>query len=207
MYIIFDFDGTLADVKKLMLEVGNEIAKKHGWPKIDEKIYQELSRGSIRDGLKKLKIPLRDVPFAALEGKRMLINRADEINLFKGIHELIDELNKKDFKLFVLSANSHKLIVDVMNRHKLSDKITVLPSSGLFGKAASIKKFIRKNKTNKSMVWLIGDELRDIDAGKRAGVNVIAVTWGLQNPDTLIAASPTAIANNPPEILKILEKF
>ena len=38
-YIIFDFDGTLADVKALLLEIGNEIAVKKGWQPIDSATY------------------------------------------------------------------------------------------------------------------------------------------------------------------------
>ena len=205
-YIVFDFDGTLADIKMLMLDIGNNIAANHGWPAIDEATYQELSRGSIRDGLKRLKIPLREVPFAAMEGKKMLMSRTDEIQIFPGIPEVIEKLRTSGHKLFVLSANSQKLIIDVLNRHKLGDQITVLPSSGLFGKAASLKRFMRKYRANKSEVWLVGDELRDIEAAKRAGVQVMAVTWGLQNPETLKAANPTCIVSNPNEILDWFNK-
>lgn len=204
-YIVFDFDGTLADMKQLIMEVGNEIAVSKGWPPVDEALYKELSRGSIRDGIKKLKIPLRDIPFALLEGKRKLGARINEIELFPGIPELIQTLNEQGHEVFVLSANSQKLIQIVLNNHKLSDKLTVLPSSSIFGKAAALKRFIRGHKLAKSEVWMVGDELRDLEAARKAGVYCIAVTWGLQHPDTLRAANPTHIADKPSDIIKFTQ--
>jgi phosphoglycolate phosphatase len=203
-YIVFDFDGTLADMKSLIMEVGNEIAAKKGWPPVDEATYQELSKGNIKDGLQHLGIPLRDVPFALIQGKRMLSRRVDEINLFPGIPELVTGLRASGHELFVLSTNSRKLIKTVLVRHKLADKLTVLPSSGLFGKAPVLKRFMRSRKLPKQAVWVIGDELRDIEAAKRVGVQSIAVTWGLQHPDTLQAAKPTFVVDTPQQIAAYL---
>ena len=203
-YIVFDFDGTLADVKALLLEVGNEIAIKKGWKPIDSATYERLSRGSIREGLKSLGIPFRDVPFLLVVGKRMVGERANEIGLFKGISELVKELHVDGHELFVLSTNSRKLIQTVMEKHNLADQMIVLPSSDLFGKASAIKRFMRSHKASKNDVWYVGDELRDIEAAKKAGVKSMAVTWGLQHPDTLKSAQPTQIVDKPQQILKHL---
>ncbi len=199
-YIIFDFDGTLADMKQLFMEVGNEIAAKKGWPPVDEATYQKLRKGNIKEGLKHLGIPFRDVPFVLLQARKMLGLRSGEVEMFKGVHELIASLQASGHELFVLSTNSRKLIHSVLERQKLGDKLVVLPSSGLFGKAPAIKRFMRSRKANKKDVWYVGDELRDIEAAKKAGVHSIAVTWGLQHPDTLKAANPTFVANTPQDI-------
>ncbi len=199
-YIVFDFDGTLADMKRLLMEVGNEIAAKKGWPTIDEATYQQLRKGNIKDGLKHLGIPLREVPFGLLQAKRMLAHRSGEIELFQGIHELVTYLHYSGHELFVLSTNSRKLIYAVLERHKLSEQLNVLPSSGLFGKAPALKRFMRSQRVDKKDVWYVGDELRDIEAAKKAGVHSIAVTWGLQHPDTLRAAQPTFVADEPQQI-------
>lgn len=199
-YIVFDFDGTLADMKQLFIEVGNDIAVKKGWRLIDDAMFDKLSRGSMRDGLKHVGIPLRDVPFLLLEGKRRLAMRSDEITLFPGTYKLIDALHAAGHQLFVLSTNSRKLITTVLERNQLADKVTVLPSSGLFGKAPALKRFIRGHRIGKGEVWLVGDELRDVEAAKRAGVRSIAVLWGLQHPDTLLAAHPTFVAEKPEQI-------
>ncbi|HSX23756.1 MAG TPA: HAD hydrolase-like protein [Candidatus Saccharimonadales bacterium] len=204
MNIIFDFDGTLADMKSLIMEVGNEIAVRRGWAPVDEATYQELSRGSIREGIKRLGIPLREIPFGLMEGKRKLSRRAHEIELFPGIHELVDSLVAAGHELFVLSTNSRKLIRTVLERHGLLDKMTVLPSSGLFGKASALRRFIRSRRAARETVWLIGDELRDIEAAKRARIQCVAVTWGLQHPDTLRAAKPSFVVDTPQQILQII---
>lgn len=200
-YIVFDFDGTLADMKQLILEVGNEIAAKKGWQQIDEAMYQQLRRGSIRDAIKKFGIPLREIPYVLFEGKRLLAMRTADIHFFTGITELINGLHAAGHSLFVLSANSQKIIQEVVRRHGVADQITVLPSSSIFGKAAALKRFIRKYKLSKNDVWMVGDELRDLEAAKRAGTRSIAVTWGLQHPDTLKAAKPTVVVSQPQEIL------
>jgi phosphoglycolate phosphatase len=204
-HIIFDFDGTLADMKRLLMEVGNELAVRKGWKPIDEATYQELSRGSVMQGIKHLGIPLRELPLGLLEGKRKLNLRAHEIELFPGISELINSLHAAGHELFVLSTNSRKLIQTVLQRHNLADKITVLPSSGLFGKTAALKRFLRSRRLARDSVWMIGDELRDIEAAKRAKINGVAVTWGLQHPDTLRAAKPAYVVDTPMQILSLIQ--
>ncbi len=199
---MFDFDGTLADMKRLIMEVGNEIAAKKGWPKVDEATYEELSRGNIKDALKHLGIPLYEVPFALLTARKLLALRVDEVKLFPGIKELINQLHNQRHEIFVLSTNSRKLVTEVLAKNGLSDKMTVLPSSGLFGKAPALKKLLITKRTTKNKVWLIGDELRDVEAAQKAGVRSIAVTWGLQHPDALKLSKPDFVANNPAEILK-----
>ena len=199
--IVFDFDGTLADVKALLMEIGNSIALKKGWQPVDEASFDQLSRGSIREGLKQLGIPLRDVPYLLLIGKRWLGERVEEINLFVGIDELFIDLREAGHELFVLSTNSRKLIQIVLERHGQADKIIVLPSSGLFGKASAIKRFMRSHKVSKKDVWYVGDELRDIEAAKKAGVHSIAVMWGLQHPDALRAAKPDFVIDKPSDMI------
>ncbi len=199
-YVIFDFDGTLADMKSLFLEIGNEIGSKKGWPKVDEKFYEKLRKGNIKDGLKTLGVSYRDVPYALVQAKRMLALRTNEIELFHGIPELIAQLHAEGIEICVLSTNSRKIILSVLGRYNLLDKINVLPSSGLFGKAPVIKRFTRSKRASKSDVWYVGDELRDIEAAKKAGVNSIAVTWGLQHPSTLKSAKPTYVVDKPQQI-------
>lgn len=205
-YIVFDFDGTLADMKQLILEIANEIATKRGWQTVDDAMYDKLRRGSVREGIKMLNLPLRELPFLLLEGKRMLSLRTGDITFFAGIVDLINHLHTAGHELYVLSANSQKIIQETVDRHGVGDKLTVLPSSSIFGKAGALKKFIRKQKLNKDDVWMVGDELRDMEAAQKAGTHSIAVTWGLQHPDTLRAALPTFVVDKPADIASCLQQ-
>lgn len=198
--VVFDFDGTLADMKRLILEVGNEIGSKRGWKPVDSETFDILSRGSIREGMKQIGIPLRDLPYVLVTGRRMLVLRTNEIELFQGITELVQKLHASGHELYVLSTNSKKLIQDVLLRYKLGDKMTVLPSSGVFGKAPALKKFMRSRKLHNQEVWLVGDELRDLEAAQKVGAHSIAVTWGLQHPDALYNANPDFVVTTPLEI-------
>jgi phosphoglycolate phosphatase-like HAD superfamily hydrolase len=48
----------------------------------------------------------------------------------------------------------------------------------------------------------IGDETRDIEAAKKIGIGVVAVTWGYQAGDILKAASPDALVEHPGDLVK-----
>ena len=80
----------------------------------------------------------------------------------------------------------------------------VMTGVGLFGKATKIKRACRIAKVNKSEVICVGDEDRDILAAKKAGIEIISVTWGFHSKGLLEKHNPDFIANKPEEILKII---
>ena len=43
----------------------------------------------------------------------------------------------------------------------------------------------------------IGDETRDVEACKKTGIPVIAVTWGMNNKTVLAALQPEGLADSP----------
>ena len=80
----------------------------------------------------------------------------------------------------------------------------ILRRPPILGKSSSIKNLVRKNDYQKPSVWMIGDELRDVEAGKKAGVKTISVSWGLQDKDALKAKNPDFLVDKVSELSKIL---
>jgi phosphoglycolate phosphatase len=56
----------------------------------------------------------------------------------------------------------------------------------------------------KEEIIYVGDEVRDIQACKKSKVQVIGASWGYDQREALILASPDYIADNPKDILKIM---
>ncbi len=202
--IIFDFDGTLADSEPIILAIYAEIAGQKGWPKLTKTQYKKLRKGTVQEGLRWLRIRPWQIPRLLREAHKRFNPRLSEVQLFDGIPQLLSSLHKQGHSLYVLSANSPAIIKSVLQRHKLEQGITVLKSPPVFSKHKSIKKLTKKYGYQRDQTWMIGDELRDIEAAQKAGVKSIAVTWGLQDESVLKAAKPTHVATTPSEIAKIL---
>ena len=48
-----------------------------------------------------------------------------------------------------------------------------------------------------------GDEVRDIEAGRKAGISTIAVTWGYNDRGLLAQHDPTYLVETPADLLHI----
>lgn len=203
--IVFDFDGTLADSSTLLRCIYNDMATTNGWPAMSEADYQRLRHMRIGQVQKWAGIKSWQVPGLMRDGLKRFRSLAGEIAVFEGIPELIKQLSAEDTVLYVLSTNSKAAITDVLKRFEIVAQVTILKRSALFGKHHALRHLIAKNKYDPSNVWMVGDEVRDIEAAKRAGVKSAAVTWGLQDADLLKTANPDLIAANPSELRAIFK--
>lgn len=55
----------------------------------------------------------------------------------------------------------------------------------MFGKDKMIKRFLKSKKITEKDMLYVGDEQRDVAACKKAGVNVIWVSWGYDVIETV----------------------
>ena len=74
----------------------------------------------------------------------------------------------------------------------------------LFGKAAKLKKLVKAAGIAPEEVLCVGDETRDIEAAKAAGLSSAAVTWGYMKEEVLRKWEPTLVVGSIPELLGIL---
>jgi phosphoglycolate phosphatase len=204
--VIFDFDGTLADVATIMRAIYAEEALKRRWPELTDKDYARLRKGTIRQAMKWARIRSWQLPGLLRLGRNLFHARSGEVELFEGIHELIPQLQEDGWDIYVLSINSTATIQEVLKRHKVDKYFQILKRPNLFGKSASIRTLMRSRGYERANVWMVGDEVRDIQAANKAGVNSIAVAWGLQDESLLAQYQPTAVARQAQDIERILKE-
>jgi phosphoglycolate phosphatase len=65
--------------------------------------------------------------------------------------------------------------------------------ASLFGKAAKFRHVVRLAGVDPAGAIAIGDEVRDIEAARTAGIACAAVTWGYAAPETLGALGPDMV--------------
>lgn len=206
MVIIFDFDGTMADSFTLIKELYNKHAPEYGVRTIEsEEHWQEIRRMNFRQLMQSFEVKAFQIPKYLVVAKKLMLQEADKIQLFPGIVDVVNQLHQNGNELYVLSSNTEELVSKILSKNGISDKMTVMKSSRLFGKSQSVKRLIKQQKISTDSVMLVGDETRDIEAANKAGVKSIGVTWGFHPEDVLQLSNPSYFANNPQEIVEIIQ--
>lgn len=77
---------------------------------------------------------------------------------------------------------------------------------GVFGKGPALRQLLRDQNFDVTQAVYVGDELRDVEAAKSIGMRVVAVSWGFASRQNLEAAKPTGLADNPEELMRILQE-
>lgn len=197
-YVVFDFDGTLANTMDAILDIATDEVGE-----ITEEDFKAMRDEGIRGVIKRYNIKLWELPKVVAQFSSILKNR-DDINLYPQIDELMDKLSQS-YKLGVLSSNSEDNIRKVLDRHGITDKFEFIYSqSSLFGKDKVMRKMCKKHKISPSEIIYVGDEDRDINACKKVGIRCIAVTYGFNSKERLAKLEPDFMADSPMEVADIV---
>ena len=203
-YILFDFDGTLADSKDVFISTWNQLADKYNFKKIHHQDLDALRKLSIKERAKQLNFPLYKIPFVVPVVYRLYKKSIKDIILFDGVKLLLDELESRGYQIVIISSNSEGNIKEFLRENAVDSVKEVLCSSKIFGKDQVIKKFLQTNKLKGSEVIYIGDECRDIIACKKVPVKIIWVGWGYDSAELVTPEKPDYMVHMPEEILNIL---
>jgi phosphoglycolate phosphatase len=76
----------------------------------------------------------------------------------------------------------------------------------LFGKGKALRRIVRAERLDSSEVLYVGDEVRDIEAARKARVASAAVTWGLNTEAILRAGGPDLVAADPLILHQLIAK-
>lgn len=205
--IVLDFDGTVADTVPLIQAIYKDLAPKKGWTELTDEAYIELRKGSLSDARKWAGIRAWQLPAVVKSAKQLLSLESEKVTIFPGMIGLIRELSKdENTDLYLLSRNTQETIRAVLERKGLSDDLTILTMPRFFGgKTLTLRRLAAKHKYRKRNIWMVGDEVRDIRAAKRARVRSIAVTWGLQDVSILKRYRPNHIVDTVDELKQHLQ--
>lgn len=203
-YIIFDFDGTIADSQHLSITLFNQIADKHQFKKVENHDIEPLRRMSIIERCKYLNVPVYKIPRLATEMYGLYNQSIQKIILFDGIRDLLKDLKGKGYQLAILSSNSEKNIKAFLEHNGIEEFSDIIFSVNIFGKVRTIKNFLKENNLKNKEVIYVGDERRDIVASKKSGVKVIWVGWGYDAIEIARPQYPDYMVNTPREILACL---
>ena len=199
--IIFDFDGTIADSMWVIISIYESLLQ----TKVTSEQLEHVRNMSAMQVVKELKIPLWKVPKLITSGKKVMTAHMPEIQPCKGMPELLATLQKAGYDLRIMSSNSDENVHTFLAHYNLEGYFKSVDGSiGLFVKAPALRKIIKQYAIPHDQVFYIGDEARDIEGAKKAGVPIISVGWGYNSPVLLKSLQPDYFVQKPAEITAIV---
>lgn len=201
---LFDFDGTLADSFPVFVGHLDEAARRFGFRRLGADEVERLrgleSRAILRElGIQPWKMPA----IAAWMRGRMAEERA-RISLFPGIAAAIERLHAAGVGLGIVSSNDAATIRGVLGEAHARRFSHLECGASLFGKATRLRRAIRAGGVAPDEAIYVGDEIRDAEAARAAGVAFGAVGWGYARRDALRACAPAALFATTDELVATL---
>jgi phosphoglycolate phosphatase len=198
--IVFDFDGTLADSFPFLVSVGNTLADRFAFRRIQDDEIATLRTYDARRLMRHVGLPLWKVPLLTASFRELMAESIQRIPLVQGIDDLLPVLRERGLMLAIVSSNSDENVRRVLGPRNEALVSYFECGAAVLGKRARLRKVVRRSGVARHEILCIGDETRDIDAARAEGMSAAAVTWGYAAPSALVARSPVEVFTSPAEI-------
>ncbi|HEY1189208.1 MAG TPA: HAD-IA family hydrolase [Gemmata sp.] len=198
--VIWDFDGTLADSLPTAAVIFNRLAAEMGLKPVAD--LSAARSQPTRQFLKQHGISLWRLPRFVRRYHAAAAEFADQVKLVSGVPEVLGALASSGVRLGVLSSNREDNIRRCLRANGAEGHFAfVIGYPRLFGKGKALKRIMRAERLDRADVLYVGDELRDVEAAKKVGVKVAAVTWGFHTAELLRTGEPDFVIGAAGELL------
>lgn len=211
-YVIFDFDGTVADTGEGILrslqysfeQMGREIPDMSDLKRfIGPPVYYSFTHfyGVSEDEVEAYIRKYRE---------RYKEKGIYECSVYEGMKELLCELKSMGVKLGIASSKPEHLIYSVADYLGITDMFDVIVGVKSDNSRHSTKKDIILEATEKlgavekEKVLMVGDRCFDIDGAAEAGVKACGALWGYGDKAEFVAHNADFIADKPSDVKKLV---
>ena len=209
--VIFDLDGTLLNTLGDLTAAVNHGLSAHGFLLRTE---AEV-RGFVGDGVKQLIArscpPDTDAETqAAVLAQYLPYYAAHNMDLtrpYEGVLALLTDLRAQGVKTAVVS-NKHDAGTQALCAHYF-DGLLDLAVGGSDARPLkpapdNLLYAMERLGVDPDRVWYVGDSVQDVMTARNANVKCVAVTWGFQDRDRLVAERPAAMADTADALRKVV---
>lgn len=200
--VLWDFDGTIADSMAVSLTIVNRLASQFRFKPITDPY--SVRKMTVRKFMKEHNIGFLKLPRITRAFQQAMRHEIENVKLYPGILRVLKQTHSAGMRHAILSSNSPENIQACLKANGISEYFEFTAGCfKLLGKARGIKRVIKQHKLQKKEVLYIGDEVRDVAAAHKAGIDVAAVSWGINDWNTLADAEPTHQVSTAEELLAI----
>lgn len=209
--VIFDLDGTLLNTLDDLRDAVNATMRRFG--------YRERSIDEIRSfvGNGAANLIARCLPAGKSEAgfdgilawydEYYTAHSAEKTAPYPGVIELLRELNRREFKLAVVSNKQDAAVKKLARRFfpgLISVAIGAKPSVDIKPAPDTVLAAMRELWSEKYECVYVGDSEVDIATARAAGIPCVSVSWGFRSRELLSERGAAKIIGKPSELLKEL---
>lgn len=206
-YLLFDFDGTIANSIDLIYDILNGFAPDYKMEPVSKEDFDVIRSMDPRTAMNLFPVPFYRIPFIITRVLREYHQRMGMLRPYDGIEDMLRELKADHIPMALLSSNNIRNVTRFLDQHDLNFFTWTEGTGGVMRKHNRIARKLRQYRIDPSRVIYIGDESRDIQAAKRCGIRVISVTWGFHTESLLQRFSPDYLISRPEELAPLIRKL
>ncbi len=202
--LIFDFDGTIADTHRFLLEIYNRLCADFHYRAVDQEEIARFKNMTPREIIAELKIPLLKIPVILNRVRKEYVKGISRVRPVDGVKEALFALKGPSVLLGILSSNERGNIRAFLENHRMGLFDLVHTTKNILSKHIALARVIRTNGWSKNEIIYVGDEIRDITAARKLGIRIAAVTWGYNSAQALRKHNPDFLFDRPEELRDLL---
>ncbi|MGS2724561.1 HAD-IA family hydrolase [Porticoccus sp. GXU_MW_L64] len=212
--VLFDLDGTLLDTALDFTDVVNQLLREENRATMDySQVRSAVSHGSVGLVETAFQLAVDDPAFDPLR-QRLLdlyIDRlTNKTRLFPGLDRLLARLEAHTIPWGIVTNKPVLYTTPIVAGLNLKPAAVVCPDHVTNTKPhpESVHLACQQIGCQAQNTLMVGDHLRDIEAGRNAGATTIAAAYGYLNPDEDVSHwQANYIAHQSEDLLPIVEKL
>ncbi|OSQ48092.1 HAD-IA family hydrolase [Thalassospira alkalitolerans] len=214
--VVFDCDGTLVDSQHAIAHCMDHAFATHGLDCPGLEKTRTIIGLSLPEAITKLATP-GTVDAAIVEGVTAAykaaffeLRQAPDFHepLFPGVHEMLAELDSRNWLLGVATGKARRGLDAVLARNALEKRFVTLQTCDNHPSKphpSMLHSAMDETGVEAPNAVIIGDTAYDIEMGRAAGMLAIGVSWGYHDVDTLNNAGAHAVIDHFDQLPGVLE--
>jgi phosphoglycolate phosphatase len=212
--ILFDLDGTLADTAPDLAAALNRVRGERGLAPAPYDVLRPVASAGAR-GLIGAGFQLRpgDPNYEELKDRFLdhyRLSLAVESTLFDGIPDLLTALKTTGISWGIVTNKVSRFTDPLVKQIGLQDAACVVSGDTTDHSKphpAPLLEAARQLRLTPQECWYVGDDLRDVQAGKAAGMATVAAAWGYCGHVEPQTWNADMLAQYPLEVLDLLNRI
>ena len=214
-FVLYDFDGTLADTRELIVAVKQETMQRLGLTVESEEVCASTIGLPLKESFIATYPSFSDDKInECVAAYRAVFNEMKNEKppvLFPGVKKVLSEIKELNITQTIASSRNTDSLNDLLAKMDIAGYFPYVlgGSDTLLNKPhpEPVLKTLKDLSAAAEETLVVGDMPYDIEMGKRAGVYTCGVTYGNSDRGSLSAAGADIIIDNITELPDIIRKF